>query len=146
MVVNKRKKVTKYRAHTTHGGGHRKKRRGAGNRGGRGKAGSGKRGKAKKPSSLPLGQKGFLPPGQKKDFRPVINLSSVSELIKSGQAKKEESGVYTLDLKALGYRKLLGTGEINLKLKVVVEAVSKQAKEKIEKAGGTVNLPLKGEK
>ena len=43
MVVRKAKKVGKYRAKTTHGGGHRKKRTGAGSRGGRGLAGSGKR-------------------------------------------------------------------------------------------------------
>ena len=48
MVVQRKKKVGKYRSHTTHGGGHRKKRRGAGSRGGRGNAGSGKRAGHKK--------------------------------------------------------------------------------------------------
>ena len=91
MVVNKRKKVTRYRAHTTHGGGHRKKRRGAGNRGGKGNAGTGKRGKAKKPSYEPLGKKGFLPPGQQKDYKPVINLSSISNLIEKKQIKEEKT-------------------------------------------------------
>ena len=43
MSVNKTKKVGKYRGSKTHGGGHMKKRRGAGNRGGRGMAGTGKR-------------------------------------------------------------------------------------------------------
>ena len=42
MVVYKRKKVTKYRGSVTHGGGSRKKRRGAGSIGGRGNAGTGK--------------------------------------------------------------------------------------------------------
>src|SRR3989344_760533 len=50
MTVNKRKKSSRFRAHTTHGKGSMKKRRGAGNRGGRGRAGSGKRADQKKPS------------------------------------------------------------------------------------------------
>ena len=48
MTTHRRKKVKKYRGSKTHGGGSMKKRRGAGNRGGRGNAGSGKRGDAKK--------------------------------------------------------------------------------------------------
>ena len=48
MTINKRKKNTRQSAGTTHGCGSMKKRRGAGNRGGRGNAGSGKRGDAKK--------------------------------------------------------------------------------------------------
>ena len=61
-MANKRKKVNKYRGHTTHGGGHRKKRRGAGSRGGRGRAGSGKRAGHKKAGGVVIsGSKGFLP-------------------------------------------------------------------------------------
>ena len=48
MAVNKRKKDSRARGQWTHGGGSKKKRRGAGNRGGRGHSGSGKRGDAKK--------------------------------------------------------------------------------------------------
>ena len=43
MTTHKIKKVRKYRGSKTHGGGHMKKRRGSGNRGGFGKAGTGKR-------------------------------------------------------------------------------------------------------
>ena len=67
MTTNKRKKVVKYRGSHTHGGGAKKKRRGAGHRGGRGMAGSGKRADQKKPTILKLygnsyfGKKGFSP-------------------------------------------------------------------------------------
>ena len=53
MVVNRRKKVVKYRGHSNHGGGMRKKRRGAGSRGGRGNAGTGKRAGHKKAGMPP---------------------------------------------------------------------------------------------
>ena len=48
MVFKSRSKVQKQRGKRTHGWGHGKKHRGAGNRGGRGKAGLGKRGAQKK--------------------------------------------------------------------------------------------------
>ena len=63
MTVNKRKKVTRYRGSKTHGGGAKKKRRGAGNRGGRGMGGSGKRADSKKPSlwgAKYFGKHGFV--------------------------------------------------------------------------------------
>lgn len=141
MTANKRKKVTKYRAHTTHGGGHRKKRRGAGNRGGRGNAGSGKKSKVKKPSSPKLGAHGFVPRGStsKRKIK-IINLDQLQDLI---QKKKitEKEGV--IDLTTLGCQKLLGTGKTNLKLNIKVKQFSKQTEEKIKAAGGSI---ISGEK
>ena len=40
----------------------------------------------------------------------------------------------------LNLLKILGKGEINDKLKVSTNFVSKSAKSKIEKAGGTINI------
>ena len=94
MVVHKKKKVTKYRAHTTHGGGHRKKRRGAGSRGGRGNAGSGKRAGQKKAGikDRTLGNKGFSSKSTKNER--IINvgyftLEKVNKLLEKGSIKKE---------------------------------------------------------
>ena len=77
----------------THGGGAKKKRRGAGNRGGRGMAGSGKRA-GHKTYGIVLGKYGFT---SKKQGPPVkaINLSyftteRVSKLINSEKAIKEK--------------------------------------------------------
>ena len=133
MVVHKRKKVTKYRAHTTHGGGHRKKRRGAGNRGGRGRAGSGKKGKAKKPSFGKLGGYGFLPKGTRKKIK-IINISDLDKLIQ----KKKMVTSQPVDLSSLGYQKLLSAGKTNLKLKIKVNQFSRQAEEKVKAAGGSI--------
>lgn len=134
MVVNKRKKVTKYRAHTTHGGGHRKKRRGAGNRGGRGRAGSGKRGKGRKPSFPKLGKHGFFSLKKKKKLR-TINLNQLTSLIKNKKLTEKEG---IIDLASLGYHKLLGAGKLSQKLKLKINRFSKQAEEKISSAGGEI--------
>jgi len=141
MVVTKRKKVTKYRSHTTHGGGHRKKRRGAGSRGGRGNAGSGKRAGHKKAGiSRKLGNRGFT--SKKSSRNRTLNVGyftveSVEKLVSAGKVIKEGDN-YSVDLKKLGYDKLLGTGNIKLKLKVTVPVCTARAEEKIKKAGGEV--------
>ena len=57
MVTYKTKKVSKYRGSSNHGGGMRKKRRGAGSRGGRGNAGTGKRAGQKKAGLKNLAKK-----------------------------------------------------------------------------------------
>ena len=65
MPVNKRTKLSRYRGSHTHGCGSKKKRRGAGHKGGKGMAGSGKRADQKKPTILKLygndyyGRRGF---------------------------------------------------------------------------------------
>ena len=130
MVVNKRKKVNKYRAHTTHGGGHRKKRRGAGSRGGRGRAGTGKRASHKKAGMPPqLGSKGFHSHRRISKLK-TINVGNLTKLV--------EQGKEILNLRKLGYDKLLGTGKINHKLKIQVNSYSAQAEEKIKAAGGEI--------
>ncbi|MBR9682980.1 50S ribosomal protein L15 [Candidatus Woesearchaeota archaeon] len=139
MVTNKNKKFTKYRAHTTHGGGHRKKRRGAGNRGGRGNAGSGKRGKANKQSHPKLGTQGFVPRGSasaiKKRAAKTINLTSLQLLIENKKIT-EKDGI--INLTAQGYQKILGTGTIKSKLTIKVKQFSNSAEEKIKAAGGSI--------
>jgi large subunit ribosomal protein L15 len=124
----KRKKVTKYRGSKTHGCGSMKKRRGAGNRGGRGMAGTGKRGDARKPSVLRnryFGKHGFTP----KAYTRRISIN-VYELSAYGDK---------VNLKELGYDKLLGKGKAP-KCEVTVAGATKKAIDKIEAAGGKVRL------
>src|SRR3989338_7538727 len=135
MVVRRHKKVGKYRGSTTHGGGNRKKRRGAGSRGGRGRAGTGKRAGHKKAGMpLQLGTPGFLP--RRHHFQDqIINVGNltaarVEKLLQSGKATKE-GALVTINLSALGYTKLLSTGTINLKMKLFVSSWSAKAAEKI---------------
>ena len=133
MPTNKRKKHTKMRAKTTHGYGSMKKNRGAGNRGGRGMAGTGKRADQKKPSILVSGDKryygsfGFNRPQSKVNTPKIINLSKINEIILKTGAKEFD---------ACEYDKVLGTGTISQKVKIIAKSYSKLAKEKIEKVGG----------
>ncbi len=148
MVIHRRKKVGKYRGHTTHGHGHRKKRRGAGSRGGRGKAGSGKKSGHKKNLFGPLGQKGFTSIWRKEDH--VVNIgyftpSTLQKFLQEGKATKDkdkskEKEVVVIDLTKLGYDKLLGSGSLSsslsMKVKFIVPAWSASAEKKVKAAGG----------
>ncbi|MBT7903559.1 50S ribosomal protein L15 [Candidatus Woesearchaeota archaeon] len=144
MVVNKRKKDTRQRAGTTHGYGSMKKNRGAGHRGGRGNAGSGKRGDAKKPrywKSKYFGKSGFHSVLRKNIV--AINLRSLElsleKFVSTGIiAKKGET--YTIDLNKLGYNKLLGTGKATKKLNITVDYCSAKAQQKVEDAGGKLEI------
>ncbi len=149
MTTNKRRKVVKYRGSKTHGGGSKKKRRGSGHRGGRGMAGSRKQ---NKPSILKLygneyyGKHGFTRHGTKKVKS--INVGMLNDMLPKLVAEKkaaEEKGSFVVDLGAIGYDKLLGTGNVTRKIKVTANAVSKNAEAKIASAGGLVAAKQKGE-
>ncbi len=129
MTVNKRKKNSRRHGKTTHGYGSRKKHRGAGNRGGRGMAGTGKRADQKKISIIKeyngeyFGKHGFVCQTTK-----AVKTVNIEDLPASGE----------VNLRVLGIGKLLGKGMPKGKLTVIVDAVSKKAQEKIEKAGGKI--------
>ena len=133
MKLIKRRKKTRLRGTHTHGWGAKKKHRGAGNRGGRGMAGTGKRADQKKTFILKtignkyFGKTGFKIPQKMKIDIKIINLDQLNKI------KKDN-----IDLKELGYNKLLGKGKITKKLIITVPYSSKKAIEKIEKAGGEV--------
>ena len=143
MVTNKTRKVHKYRAHVTHGGGHRKKRRGAGSRGGRGNAGSGKRAGQKKAGiSRQLGGHGFTSHARNTGFGSAVNVSyftvtKLDNLVSLQKATKQGDG-YKVDLSSLGFSKLLGTGKVYAKIEFTVKFSSKSAEEKVTKAGGSI--------
>jgi len=146
-MIIKRKKATRYRGSQTHGGGSKKKRRGAGNRGGRGMAGSGKRADQKKPTILKLygssyfGKKGFTSK-IKKDIK-SINIQTIENRLYSWLKKgilKKQDDIMNINLKELGYDKLLSKGKIKNKFNIEVEYASKKAIEKIQKSGGKINV------
>lgn len=70
----------------------------------------------------------------------VINVSTLQKLNVKGDITPEK----LLELKVLRKKKvpvkILGTGEISKKVNVKVNAISKTAQEKIEKAGGSVTI------
>ena len=53
----------------------------------------------------------------------------------------EKEGGKVLDLTALGYDKLLGSGTVEGAWQVTVDAATPRAIEKVESAGGKVNMP-----
>ncbi len=124
-----RKKVVKQRGHRTHGWGSPKKHRGKGSRGGAGMAGSKKHRKTYmlKYDREHIGKHGFTSK-IKKSVR-SINLREAVKI--AGKSKK-------IDLTALGYDKLLGTGDIKAALEIKVDYFSAGAKKKVEAAGGKI--------
>ncbi len=137
MGINKkRKKSTRMRGSQTHGRGFMKKARGSGHRGGFGMAGTGKRADQKKTLITNLKYKYFGKSGlkaKKKKYK-IIN---VGDLKRVAGGKKEIS--------LLNY-KLLAKGEVKKSLSVKVGATSKGAVEKVEKAGGKVEVVEKNKK
>jgi len=139
-----RRKSSRYRGTHTHGRGFKKKARGSGHRGGFGMAGTGKRGDAKKTIVLNLygndyfGKSKTLRAGRKIAKLDSMNVGHISQhisaLVKQGIAK-DNKGTY--DVNISGY-KLLGEGDMKIKAKITAGQASKQAIDKVKKAGGEV--------
>jgi large subunit ribosomal protein L15 len=153
MVVHKRMKSSRMRgAKTTHGFGAKKKHRGSGNRGGFGMAGSGKRADQKKPTILKLfgpsyyGKHGFkMPPEIQKKVK-IINIQDLQEKLVFFVYEKlvtKEGDSFVVDLKKLGYDKLVGKGNVRFKFRINVpsiSSISNGVKAKVEEKGGAVNV------
>ena len=91
-----------------------------------------------------LPKRGFKP--LKNNSTAILNLSKIQTMIEKKDNKLEN----ILDLKILKSKKLinkkymklkiLGSGEIKSKLEITANFASKQALEKVEKAGGKINI------
>jgi len=145
-MTNKKKRQ---RGSRTHGGGTQKNRRGAGNRGGRGAAG---RDKHEYHNHPPLGEEGegFSRPEKVQDDVVTIDVQQLDEdaavLAAEGLAESTGDG-YAIDARNVvdggddaDVVKVLGSGQVHSELDVVADAFSARAEEKIEAAGGTVEL------
>jgi len=150
MTTYKIRKNRKMRGSKTHGWGSMKKHRGAGSRGGRGMAGTGKRGDAKKPSiwkdTKYFGKHGFKRPKKITIEIKAINLKTIEQNLESLLSKKlieKKNDSYVIDLKKLGFNKLLSTGKVTKKFSIKCEYASKKAIDKIKKAGGNIILEEK---
>ncbi len=75
--------------------------------------------------------------------RPELNVGDLDviaeKLVENGLAEKQEDG-YRINLSDIGYYKLLGSGNVNKKLFVSVAYATPKAIEKIESAGGKVEI------
>ena len=94
-----------------------------------------------------LPKRGFNP--IKKEKIAVINLDKIQRLIEVKKISKES--LINIDLlkknkiinKSFHKFKVLGSGEIKDKINLSVDFISKSAKEKLEKVGGTINIKQK---
>jgi large subunit ribosomal protein L15 len=92
-----------------------------------------------------LPKRGFVSLDSKKDIA-IISLSRIQEIISKqsdiANGKISLSNLQKLKKVNKKYKKikLLGSGDLKQKLNVEVNSISKSAKEKIEKLGGTVTL------
>ena len=125
----------------TRGRGH-KKGRGAGLRGGRGNAGCHKTKRIMyERVGRVWGAHGFKRPQTVVMANNAINLKvieeSAGEWIDQGNASKKGKTI-SIDLKKMGYDKLLGTGVPSQAYKIIIGAASAKAVEKIEAAGGEI--------
>jgi large subunit ribosomal protein L15 len=129
MVVRREKK--RRRGERTYHGRHAKWR-GGGSRGGRGNVSL-----HKHKMKWRERDKGFNYPLRRE--KKTINLDELNELIKKMiEEGKIDKNNLKVNLKDLGYDKLLGRGNIEFSVFVEVEQASKKAIEKIKEKGGEV--------
>lgn len=145
-MKRKRSKRSRIRGRRSCGSGARNNYRGKGTRGGKGMAGTGKRAGQKltwvlKYAPNYFGKRGFSSLKRLEQKKQEINLDEIREklqqFLEKGIAKKTTEGI-ELDLK--GY-KILSRGSlegIKEKLIVKADAFSEKAKEKLERAGGSI--------
>ena len=141
-MPHKLRKIRKFRGSRTQGYGRIGQHRDSGSKGHR------KVGRHKHLWSLVVtkepdyfGKNGFTSPQSLHRKVSTINLKKLEEIVKTSQQEKPQ-----IDLAALGYTKLLGTGKVTKPLTVQVSSYSKSAAEKIKKAGGEiVGSPVNGE-
>ena len=94
-----------------------------------------------------LPKRGFVP--IKKEKIATLNIDKIQNLIESKKINYDsEIDIETLKKanvisKSYNKIKILGTGEIKVKVNLIVDFISKSAKEKLEKLGSTINLKQK---
>ena len=125
-------RTNKFRGRSRYHGRGKKAGRGAGLRGGRGNAGINKHRLMTRLKYMPghWGMHGFNRHPKLRNVNVSINLMQVSQMAEGD----------SIDLTEMGYDKLLGSGRIDRALNILVASASARAIEKVEAAGGSVNL------
>ena len=124
------RKSRRYRGSRTHGYGQIGQHRHSGSRGGHGNAGLHKHKWSWMIINDPdhFGRDPFRPPGYPK-VETWLNVGDLDSIAK---------GSAVLDLKSMGYQRLLGSGSVQGSYTITVESFTKRAKAKVEAAGGKV--------
>ena len=146
-MVRRRKKSRKLRGRTrTMGWGRIGQHRKSGSRGGYGAAGLGKHGWhwVLKYAPTWYGKRGFNPPrirvGLKLTSINVGQLDEIAAILEAKGEARREDGMIVVDLASMGIAKLLGSGKVTRRIKVIVPLASERAIEKVRGAGGEVVL------
>ena len=90
-----------------------------------------------------VGKKGFTSIPQKKRQGKTLNLSQLSAIVRRLVSEKKaqmEDQKVTVDLRQLGFKKLLGMGSISQAVRVKVDQCSESALKKLKEAGGDALL------
>lgn len=90
------------------------------------------------------GKKGFTPVSAGKDLGDTLNLFQLSGLVDQLVTEKKAQLVgdkVLVDLKELGFRKLLGVGSVSRAVQVKVDECSEGAAKKLKEAGGELVNP-----
>lgn len=137
-MPHRKRKTRKLRGSRTHGWGRVGQHRKGGSRGGRGKAGGHKHFWSYVVKYEPdrFGKRGF-----KRPVRPYtrpITLAQVAEMIDRGGFEVDKNGRIVVNLKSLGFTKLLGSGTITKPACVIVPRATEKAVQKIVAVGGEV--------
>jgi large subunit ribosomal protein L15 len=146
-------KKKRQRGTRTHGGGSQKNRRGAGHRGGRGNAGSRKH---EMHHHGPWDKHGFTQPDDVQETVLETDLQTLDEdvaLLAAEDRAQAEGDGYRIDVRDVvedGHDddvdvvKVLGDGQVRNELHLLADAFSDAAVEKVETAGGSVELTVSG--
>lgn len=126
-------KANKHRGRNRYHGRGKKAGRGAGKRGGRGNAGINKHRVMTRIKYMPnhWGMHGF-------NRHPTLRNVHVTANV--GQLEEMANGADTVNLTEMGIDKLLGSGQLRVGLNVIVSEASARAAEKVEEAGGSLEL------
>lgn len=89
-----------------------------------------------------FGKVGFTSPKSLRHEAKIINVGTLDGIAVEISAEKQEDKP-VVDLSALGYTKLLGTGKITKPLIIKVASCSKSAAEKVKNAGGQVLMEIR---
>ncbi len=92
-----------------------------------------------------IGKHGFLCPTGKGDLK-TINVGDLDHiLLKTTKVKDKPPAVerMRINLKELGFQKLLGAGKVTQPFQLIIDECSKTAQKKVEEAGGVIELTVK---
>jgi large subunit ribosomal protein L15 len=145
-------KKRRQRGSRTHSGGTHKNRRGAGHRGGRGAAG---RDKHEFHNHEPLGKSGFKRPQKVQEEVTEIDVRELDEnatLLAAEDVAEVQNGAFHIDVRDVvddadtaDVVKVLGGGQVRQELVLTADDFSEAAREKVESAGGSIELTELGE-